>query len=36
MATYNKNEMQSQRKEASDQWADFVEDLLQENVVPIS
>ena len=36
MATYNKNEMLPQRKEALDRWAQFVEDLLQENVVPIS
>ncbi len=35
MATYNKNEMLPQRKEALDRWAQFVEDLLQENVVPI-
>jgi integrase len=36
MATYNKNEMLPQRKEALDRWAQFVEDLLQDNVVPIS
>jgi integrase len=36
MATYNKNEMLPQRKEALDRWAQFVEDLLQENVIPIS
>ena len=36
MVTYNKNEMLFQRKEALDRWAKFVEDLLQENVVPIS
>ena len=35
MATYNKNEMFLQRKDALDKWAQFVEDLLQENVVPI-
>ena len=35
MATYNKNEMLPQRKEALDRWAQFVENLLQENVVPI-
>lgn len=36
MATYNKNEMLPQRKEALDRWAQFVENLLQENVIPIS
>lgn len=35
MATYNKNEMLSQRKEALNRWAQFVEDLLQENVIPL-
>ncbi|WP_028388774.1 tyrosine-type recombinase/integrase [Legionella fairfieldensis] len=29
MATYNKNEMLPQRKEALNQWARFVEDLIQ-------
>lgn len=33
MATYNKNEKQPQRKKALEQWANFVEGLLQENVV---
>lgn len=32
MATYNKNEMLPQRKEALDRWAQFVEELLQEKV----
>lgn len=36
MATYNKNEMLPQRKEALDRWADFVEGLLQENVISIT
>lgn len=36
MATYNKNEMLPQRKEALDRWADFVEGLLQENIIPIT
>ena len=35
MATYNKNEMLPQRKEALCQWAQFIEYLLQEKVVPI-
>lgn len=35
MATYNKNEMLPQRKEALERWAQFVEDLLQENVIPL-
>jgi integrase len=35
MATYNKNEMLPQRKEALNRWAQFVEDLLQENVIPL-
>ena len=36
MATYNKNEMLPQRKDALNRWAQFVEDLLQENVISIS
>lgn len=36
MATYNKNEMLPQRREALDQWADFIEGLLQENVIPLA
>ena len=36
MATYNKNEILPQRKEALDRWADFVEGLLQENIIPIT
>jgi integrase len=35
MATYNKNEMLPQRKEALSRWAQFVEDLLQEKVIPL-
>ncbi len=29
MATYNKNEMLPQRKEALNQWAQFIENLLE-------
>ncbi len=36
MATYNKNEMLPQRKEALIRWSDYLENLLQNNVVPIS
>ena len=36
MATYNKNEMLPQRKDALNRWAQHVEDLLQDNVIPIS
>ena len=36
MATYNKNEMLPQRKEALTRWSDYLENLLQNNVVPIS
>lgn len=36
MATYNKNEMLPQRKDALDRWAQHVEDLLQNKVIPIS
>jgi len=35
MATYNKNEMLPQRKEALNQWANYIECLLQNNVVSI-
>ncbi len=35
MATYNKNEMLPQRKDALSRWAQFVEDLLQEKVIPL-
>lgn len=35
MATYNKNEMLPQRKEVLSRWAQFVEDLLQEKVIPL-
>ncbi|NDH67437.1 MAG: site-specific integrase [Gammaproteobacteria bacterium] len=35
MATYNKNEMLLQRREALNQWAKFVEGLLQENVISL-
>ena len=35
MATYNKNEMLPQRKKALDLWAQFVEGLLQENVISL-
>lgn len=36
MATYNRNEMLPQRKEALTRWSDYLENLLQNNVVPIS
>ena len=36
MATYNKNEMLLQRKEALTRWTQYLENLLQENVIPIS
>jgi len=36
MATYNKNEMLPQRKDTLNRWAQFIENLLQENVVPLS
>ena len=35
MATYNKNEMLPQRKEALERWAQFVYELLQEKVIPL-
>lgn len=35
MSTYNKNEMLLQRREALDRWSQLVDDLLQENIVPI-
>ena len=35
MATYNKNEMLPQRKEALTQWSQYLENLLQKNVAPI-
>ena len=34
MATYNKNEMLPQRKYALTRWSDYLECLLQENVIP--
>ena len=36
MATYNRNEMLVQRKEALTIWSHYLESLLQDNVVPIS
>ncbi len=36
MATYNRNEMLVQRKEALNKWSNFLENLLQDNVVPLS
>lgn len=36
MATYNKNEMLPQRKEALSLWSEFIENLVQENVIPIA
>jgi integrase len=35
MATYNKNEMLPQRKEALTRWSEYLDNLLQDNVVPI-
>lgn len=35
MATYNKNEMLPQQKEALNMWAQYLENLLQDNLVPI-
>ncbi len=32
MATYNKNEMLSQRREALNQWAQFIEDLIHTDI----
>jgi integrase len=36
MATYNRNEMLHQRKEALTRWSDYLECLLQENVISIT
>ena len=36
MATYNRNEMLVQRKEALTKWSSYLENLLQDNVVPLS
>ena len=35
MATYNRNEMLVQRKEALNKWSHYLENLLHENVVPL-
>ena len=35
MATYNKNEMLPQRKEALIRWSQYLENLLHDNVVPL-
>ena len=35
MATYNKNEMLPQRRDALNEWAQYLENLLQDNVIPI-
>lgn len=35
MATYNKNEMLLQRKEALVQWGQYIERLLYDNVAPL-
>jgi hypothetical protein len=35
MATYNKNEMLPQRKEALGRWSQHLEFLSQDNIVPI-
>ena len=36
MATYNKNEMLPQRKEALEKWAELIEDLIQPPTYTIS
>ncbi|MCX7115392.1 MAG: tyrosine-type recombinase/integrase [Gammaproteobacteria bacterium] len=36
MATYNKNEMLPQRKEALERWGKYIESLLCDNVQPLS
>ncbi|WP_035919083.1 tyrosine-type recombinase/integrase [Legionella fairfieldensis] len=36
MATYNRNEMLVQRKEALTKWSSYLENILQDNVVPLS
>lgn len=36
MATYNRNEMLPQRKEALTRWSEYLESLLQDNVIPIT
>ncbi len=35
MATYNRNEMLVQRKEALTKWSHYLESLLQDNIVPM-
>ena len=35
MATYNRNEMLVQRKEALTKWSHYLESLRQDNVVPM-
>ena len=35
MATYNRNEMLVQRKEALNKWSSYLESLLQENVISL-
>lgn len=35
MATYNRNEMLPQRQEALIRWSQYLENLLQENVIPL-
>ena len=36
MATYNKNEMLPQRKDALTRWSQYIEGLVEDNVIPIS
>jgi integrase len=36
MATYNRNEMLVQRKEALNKWSSYLDNLLQDNVVPLA
>mgnify|MGYP003646184177 FL=1 len=36
MATYNKNEMLHERKEALNQWGQYIENLLTDNIVSIN
>ena len=35
MATYNKNEMLPQRKDALNSWGEFLENLLSMSILPV-
>ncbi|CAM4482568.1 MAG: hypothetical protein LEGION0403_FIIPPAGN_02853 [Legionella sp.] len=35
MATYNRNEMLVQRKEALNKWSEYLNNLLVNNIVPL-